>query len=553
MYMEWLALLLLMAVFIFITIYVGKYLYSILFNTKFFADPVMDKIDNAIYKLSGVKGKDMDWKQYIVALLVTNGVMLVAGFTLLMVQQYIVGSSAERLDMNWHTAFNTAISFMTNTNLQDYTGELHLTNITQMIVITVYMFTSAATGFAICGAFIKGITGHSMGNFYRDLTRIITRLLIPVSIIASVIMIWQGVPQTLEAHKVVQTLEGGVQTLALGPVASLESIKHLGTNGGGFFGANSAHPFENPTPITNMLEILLMMFTSGAYCYVFGKACKNKKQGWAIFGAALILFLLVIPVIYNAELAGSPAINQLGITNTIGNMEGKEVRNGIFDSSLFTVVTTSFTTGSVNNMHDSLTPIGGAVPMWNMMLNCVFGGKGVGFINLIIYAMLGVFICGLMVGRTPEFLRRKIEGKEMKLIAAAILIHPIAILVPTAIAVAAGKGSLDGYHGFSQMLYQFVTSAANNGSGFEGLADATMFWNVAAGIVMLIGRYTSMILLLAVAGSMMKKTQVPETSVAFRTDTGLFVGVLVATILIIGALTFLPVLVLGPGAEFLTM
>ncbi len=226
-------------------------------------------------------------------------------------------------------------------------------------------------------------------------------------------------PQTLEAHKVVQTLEGGIQTLALGPVASLESIKHLGTNGGGFFGANSAHPFENPTPITNMLEILLMMFTSGAYCYVFGKACKNKKQGWAIFGAALILFLLVIPVIYNAELAGNPAMNQLGITNTIGNMEGKEVRYGIFDSSLFTVVTTSFTTGSVNNMHDSLTPIGGAVPMWNMMLNCVFGGKGVGFMNLIIYAMLGVFICGLMVGRTPEFLRRKIEGKEMKLIAAS--------------------------------------------------------------------------------------------------------------------------------------
>lgn len=551
--MEWLALLLLMVVFLFITIYVGKYMYNILFSTKSFVDPVMDKVDNAIYKISGIKKEDMNCKQYIIALLVTNGVMIVVGFVLLMVQQFIVGSSLERLDMNWHTAFNTAISFMTNTNLQDYTGELNLTNFSQMIVITVYMFTSAATGFAIAGAFIRGITGHKIGNFYADLTRITTRLLIPVSIIASVIMIWQGVPQTFESRVVVQTLEGATQTLAVGPVASLESIKHLGTNGGGFFGANSAHPFENPTPMTNMLEILLMMFTSGGFCYVFGKACKNKKQGWAIFAAALVLLLMVIPVIYNSELAGNNIMNQAGITNNFGNMEGKEVRHGIFGSSLFTVVTTAFTTGSVNNMHDSLTPIGGAVPMWNMMLNSVFGGKGVGFINLIIYAMLGVFICGLMVGRTPEFLRRKIEEREMKLIAAAILIHPIAILVPTALAVAMKQGSLDGYHGFSQILYQYVTSAANNGSGFEGLADTTMFWNVSTGIIMLVGRYISMVLLLAVAGSMMNKTLVPESSVAFRTDKPLFVGVLIATILIIGALTFLPVLVLGPGAEFLTM
>lgn len=551
--MEWIALLLLLVMFIIVTIYVGKYMYSILFNTKSFVDPVMDRIDNVIYKISGIKKEEMTWKQYMIAVLVTNMVMLLAGFILLMVQQYISGTSSERLDMNWHIALNTAISFMTNTNLQGYTGELNLTNITQMVVITVYMFTSAATGFAICGAFIKGITGKSMGNYYRDLTRIITRFLIPLSIIASIVMIWQGVPQTLEAHKVVQTLEGQAQTLALGPVASLESIKHLGTNGGGFFGANSAHPFENPTPITNIIQILLMMTTPGAYCYLFGKACKNKKQGWAIFGAALILFLITIPIIYNAEMAGNHAMNQLGITNTLGNMEGKEVRNGIFDSSLFTVVSTAFTTGSVNNMHDSLTPIGGAVPMWNMMLNCVFGGKGIGFMNLILYAMLGVFICGLMVGRTPEFLRRKIEGKEMKLIAATILIHPIIILLPTAIAVIVAKIPDGSYHGLSQILYQFTTSAANNGSAFEGLADTTMFWSMSTGLVMLMGRYISMGLLLAVAGSMLKKTPVPEGSVSFRTDTPLFVGVLVVTILIIGALTFLPVLVLGPGAEFLTM
>lgn len=551
--MKWISLAILVVVFILVSIYVGKYLYNILFGKKSFVDPIMDKVDNAIYKIAGIKNENMNWKEYVKALITTNMIMLVSAFILLMVQQYLVAATNPLLDMNWHTAFNTSISFMTNTNLQDYTGELNLTNLSQMIVITFMMFTSAATGFSACGAFIRGITGHKLGNFYRDLVRIITRLLIPISIFASIIMIWQGVPQTLEAHRVVQTLEGGTQTLAYGPVASLESIKHLGTNGGGFFGANSAHPFENPTPITNMLEILLMMCTPGAYFYVFGKAVKNKKHGIAMFSVALFLFLMVIPVIYHSELGGNPVMNEVGITNTLGNMEGKEVRNGTFDSSLFTVVTTAFTTGSVNNMHDSLTPIGGAVPMWNMMLNLVFGGKGVGFMNLMVYAMLTVFICGLMVGRTPEFLRRKIEGREMKLIAATILIHPILILLPTGIAAATGNASLDGYHGLSQMLYQFTTSAANNGSGFEGLADATLFWNVSAGIVMFLGRYLAIILLLALAGSLMDKTPVPESSVAFRTDKPLFVGVLIGIIIIIGALTFLPALVLGPIAEFLTI
>jgi K+-transporting ATPase ATPase A chain len=551
--MKWLSLVIIIGLFVLISIYVGKYMYSILFKTKSFMDPVMDKVDNAIYKIAGIEEKEMNWKMYIKALLTTNIVMIVVIFILLMVQQFIVGAINPSLNMNWHTAFNTAISFMTNTNLQDYTGEVNLTNLSQMIVIIFMMFTSAATGFAVSGAFIKGITGHELGDFYKDLIRIITRLLLPVSIIVSIIMIWQGVPQTLQSHKVVQTLEGGTQTLAYGPVAALESIKHLGTNGGGFFGANSAHPFENPTPFTNILEILLMMFTPGAYFYVFGRATKNKKQGIALFSAALILFLAVIPIMYHFEFSGNPVMNNLGITNTLGNMEGKEVRFGMFDSSLFSVVTTAFTTGSVNNMHDSLTPIGGAIAMWNMMLNVVFGGKGVGFMNLIIYAMLAVFICGLMVGRTPEFLRRKIEGKEMKIMAAVILIHPILILLPTALATVTGQASLSGYHGLSQVLYQFTTSAANNGSGFEGLTDTTAFWNVSTGLVMFLGRYVSMILLLALAGSMKEKRLVAEGAVSFRTDTSLFVGVLIAVILVIGALTFLPALVLGPGAEFLTI
>jgi K+-transporting ATPase ATPase A chain len=426
--MEWLSLVILIGLFVLISIYVGKYMYGIIFRTKSFVDPVLDKVDNVIYKVAGIEDQEMNWKEYVKALISTNIVIIVLAFILLMVQQFIVGATNPQLDMNWHTALNTAISFMTNTNLQDYTGELNLTNISQMLVIIFMMFTSAGTGFAASGAFIRGITGHSQGNFYKDLIRIITRLLLPVSIIVSIIMIWQGVPQTLNSHRVIETLEGRIQTLAYGPVATLESIKHLGTNGGGFFGANSAHPFENPTPITNVMEMLLMMFTPGAYFYVFGKATKNKKNGVAMFSAALILLLAVIPIMYHFEFGGNPVMNNAGINNTIGNMEGKEVRFGVFDSSLFSVVTTAFTTGSVNNMHDSLTPMGGAVTMWNMMLNVVFGGKGVGFMNLIIYAMLAVFICGLMVGRTPEFLRRKIEGKEMKLIAAIILIHPILIL-----------------------------------------------------------------------------------------------------------------------------
>lgn len=552
-YMKLVSLVILIGVFILLSIYVGKYMYSILFRTKSFVDPIMDKVDNTIYKIVGIEEKEMNWKEYIKAIITTNMVMLVFAFILLMIQQFIVGAINPLLDMNWHTAFNTAISFMTNTNLQGYTGELNLTNLSQMIVIIFMMFTSSATGFTAAGAFIKGITGHSLGNFYKDLVRIITRLLLPVSIIASIIMIWQGVPQTLHAHRVIKTLEGGTQTLAYGPVAALESIKHLGTNGGGFFGANSAHPFENPTPITNVLEMLLMMFTSGGYFYVFGKAAKNKKHGVALFSAALFLFLIVIPIIYYSELGGNLAMNNAGIINTLGNMEGKEVRFGVFDSSLFSVITTAFTTGSVNNMHDSLTPIGGAVTMWNMMLNMVFGGKGVGLMNLIVYAMLAVFICGLMVGRTPEFLRRKIEGKEMKIIAATILIHPILILIPTALAVATGQASLEGYHGLSEVLYQFASSAANNGSGFEGLADTTIFWNVSSGIVMFLGRYISMILLLSLAGAMMSKTPVPESSISFRTDKPLFVGMLIVVIIVIGALTFLPALVLGPGAEFLTI
>lgn len=379
----------------------------------------------------------------------------------------------------------------------------------------------------------------------------------PLALMVSIVLVTQGVPQTLSGTRTVTTIEGKMQDIALGPVASLESIKHLGTNGGGFFGANSSHPFENPTPISNLIEILSMMILPGALVYTFGLMLKNKKQAWAIFYAMAALFLIALPISYYAEKAGNPMLAQSGLNQLMGNMEGKEVRFGIEQSALFTTVTTAFTTGSVNNMHDSLTPLGGAVPLINMMLNVVFGGKGVGFMNMIMYAILTVFLCGLMVGRTPEFLSKKIEGKEIKLIALAIIIHPFLILMFSALALIVPQGgsgiSNPGFHGLTQVLYQFTSSAANNGSGFEGLVDNNIFWNTAAGIVMFYGRYLSMIILLAVASSLASKRTIPVSASTFRTDNAMFTITLVFIVLIIGALTFLPALSLGPIAEHLTL
>jgi K+-transporting ATPase ATPase A chain len=365
------------------------------------------------------------------------------------------------------------------------------------------------------------------------------------------------VPQTLSPNQTVTTIEGKLQDIPLGPVASLESIKHIGTNGGGFFGANSAHPFENPTPFTNLIEIISMMLLPASLVYAFGLMLKNKKQAWTIFAAMAILFLISLPVCYFSEMAGNPALSNVGLSQSMGNMEGKEVRFGIAQSALFTTVTTAFTTGSVNNMHDSLTPLGGMAAMWQMMLNVVFGGKGVGFMNMLMYAILAVFLSGLMVGRTPEFLGKKIEGKEVKLIAIAILVHPFIILIPTAIALLVPQGlagiTNPGFHGLSQILYQFTSSAANNGSGFGGLVGNTFFWNTLTGIVMFLGRYISIILLLAVSGSLAAKREVPAGVGTFKTDNALFTFILVAVVIIVGALTFFPALSLAPIAEHLTL
>lgn len=574
-----------LAIYMALVIPVGTYMYHIATNRKTFADPVFNRVDRVIYKVCRIKGEGMTWKQYALSLLMTNGVMVFAGYLILRLQGLLMANPNQIEAMEPTLSFNTIISFMTNTNLQHYAGESGLSYLSQMLVITFMMFTSAATGYAACMAFCRGVTGNrkDVGNFYEDVIRITTRILIPFSIVIGVLLIWQGVPQTLAGNVTVETIEGRLQDIAMGPVAALESIKHLGTNGGGFFGANSSTPFENPTILSNIIELYSMMLLPGACVITFGKMAAERKkakaakaaakvdsskllnrnrtifgsQGRTIFAAMSVLFLVGLTVCYFAEKAGNPVLADAGLDQTVGNMEGKEVRFGIAQSTLFTTTTTSFTTGTVNNMHDSLTPLGGMIPMLHMMLNCVFGGKGVGLMNMIMYVILAVFLCGLMIGRTPEYLNKKIEGKEMKLVAIVLIIHPLLILGFSALAVMVGAGqegiTNPGFHGLSQVLYEYASSAANNGSGFEGLADNTYFWNITTGLAMFFGRYIAMIAQLAIAGSLLAKKKVNETVGTLRTDNVLFVFILVFVVYIFAALTFFPALALGPIAEHLVL
>lgn len=538
----------------------GSYIYHVFSNESNWTDRMFGPVEKFFYAVIGLRKRSgMSWKTYALSMMATNVVLVAVSYAVLRWMGGLPANPNGTGNMEASLSFNTVISFMTNTNLQHYSGESGMSYLGQMIVITMMMFTSAASGLAVAIAFMRGITrrGDGLGNFFEDFVKAHVRVFLPLALIVTLVLVGLKVPQTLEPTVTVNTLGGAVQHIAMGPVASLESIKHLGTNGGGFFGANSSHPFENPSPLTNVIEILSMWTISAALPYTFGRFANNRKQGWILFSAMMVLFLAFLSLTYVSEKTGNPLINQLGIDASQGSMEGKEVRFGVAQSALFTAVTTAATTGSVNNMHDTLTPLGGLAPLAQMMLNVVFGGKGVGLVNMLMYAILGVFICGLMVGRTPEFLGNKIESREMKLIAVAILAHPLIILAPTAISFLThlGTDALSNplYHGLSQSLYEFASSAANNGSGFEGLGDNTVFWNVSTGLVMLLGRYVSIIALLAVAGSLSRKKPVPESIGTFRTDTKLFAGILVGTVLLIGALTFLPVLVLGPVAEFLTM
>lgn len=573
---------------------VGIYVYHIAAGKHTFADPFFDRVDGVIYKVSGIKPQNgMNWKKYALALLGTNVVMILLGYIILRIQSIALFNPNGIGGMEESLSFNTIISFMTNTNLQHYSGESGLSYLSQMLVIIFMMFVSAASGYAACVAFIRGLAGktrENVGNFFADLVRITTRVLLPFSIVGGLLLVWQGVPQNFSGNVVVDTIEGAKQVIAMGPVAALEIIKHLGTNGGGFLGANSSTPIENPTIITNLIELYSMMLLPGACVITFGKMVRDRKretaqaktdlnteqafesqgkirksftvwmygrEGRSIFAAMGIIFLIGLSVCFWAESQGNPALADVGLSQSMGSMEGKEVRFGIAQSAMFTTTTTSFTTGTVNNMHDTLTPLGGMIPMLHMMLNVVFGGKGVGLMNMIMYAILAVFICGLMIGRTPEYLGKKIEGREMKLTALCIIIHPLLILAFSALAVGTQAGlegiTNPGFHGLSQILYEYASSAANNGSGFEGLIDNTMFWNITTGLAMFFGRYISIVIQLAIAGSLMKKRFVNESAGTLHTDTFSFTVILVFVVYIFAALTFFPVLALGPIAEHLTL
>ena len=544
---------------------IGIYLYHVATKQRTFADPVFDRIDGMIYRICRINREDMHWKTYALNLLMTNAVMILIGYLVLRLQGLLFLNPNGIASMEESLSFNTIISFMTNTNLQHYSGESGLSYLSQTAVIIFMMFTSAATGYAACMAFCRG---RPMGNFYEDMVRNTTRILIPLSFIAGMLLIWQGTPQNFHANFTVSTLEGKWQDIAAGPIAALEAIKHVGTNGGGFLGANSSTPLENPTIISNLVELYSMMILPGACVIAFGNmiADKRKKegkkslfgrQGRTVFAAMAIIFLIGVTVCFAAESAGNPVLAGIGLNQDMGSYEGKEVRFGIAQSALFTTTTTSFTTGTVNNVHDSLTPLGGLVPLLHMMLNCVFGGKGVGLMNMVMYVILAVFICGLMIGRTPEYLGKKIEGKEMKLVAVCLIIHPLLILGFSALAVSTAGGlagiTNPGFHGLSQVLYEYSSSAANNGSGFEGLADNSVFWNLTAGIAMYFGRFPAIILQLAIAGSIFAKRRVNETVGTLRTDNVVFTLILVFVVYIFAALTFFPALALGPVAEHLTI
>ncbi len=512
-------------------------------------------LEKPLYAIGGIRKEQQTWKQYAMALLLSNTVMIAMVYLIFRIQGSLPLNPAGVPSMEPTLAFNTAVSFMANTDLQHYSGESGLSYLSQMLGIVFLLFVSPATGIAGAMALIRALTGKPLGNFFVDLIRAVTRILLPLSFIAALIFVILKVPQTLQGSAMVQTLEGAAQEIMRGPVASFLSIKQLGNNGGGFFGVNSAHPFENPGGISNALQILLMLLVPMSLPFTYGKMVGNKKQGRVLFVSMLVLFLVMLSISLTSERAGNPVVNALGIDHSQGSMEGKEVRLGTVQSSFYSVVTTASETGAVNTMHDTLTPLGGLVPMTNMMLNTVFGGSGVGLMNVLMYAMIAVFLSGLMVGRTPEFLGKKLEGKEMKLIAVTLIVSPLLILLPTALALYAHPGTLSnpGFHGLSQALYEYTSSAANNGSGFEGLGDATPFWNVSTAIVMYLGRFFSMITLLAVAGSLSAKQSVPETSGTFRTDTALFGAVFIGAALIVGALTFFPAVALGPIAEFLTL
>jgi potassium-transporting ATPase potassium-binding subunit len=560
----WLQIALFGVLVILITKPFGGYITRVISGERTPLSPVLRPIERGVYAICGVdENEEQHWVTYAIAMLAFTFVGFVVLYGLQRLQNHLPFNPADQSAVSPDLSFNTSVSFVTNTNWQSYTPETTMSYLTQMAGLTVHNFVSAATGIALALALVRGFarrSAQSLGNFWVDLTRIVLYVLIPLSIVMALVLIWQGVPQNLNPYTGATTLEGAKQVIAQGPVASQEVIKLMGTNGGGFFNANSAHPYENPTGLTNLIEMVLIFSIGAALTNVFGRMVGDQRQGWAIFAIMGILFLAGVTTCYWSESGGNPAFTPFHVDQTAsafqpgGNMEGKEVRFGIANSALFTTVTTDTSCGAINNMHDSLLPIAGAVPLVNMMLGCIaYGGVGSGLYGMLLFVIIAMFVAGLMVGRTPEYLGKKLESKEVKMAMLAILILPLSILGWTALAVVLPVGTAAmnnaGPHGFSEALYAYTSGTANNGSAFAGLSANVPFWNDTLGMAMFMGRFLMIVPMLAVAGSLVQKKIVPTSAGTFPTTSPLFVGLVVGVIVITGGLIYFPAVSLGPIVE----
>ncbi|MGO4714257.1 potassium-transporting ATPase subunit KdpA [Bradyrhizobium sp. 2TAF24] len=556
----WIQIVLFCAIVIALVKPLGGYMTRVFNGERTFLSPVLRPVEAAIYWLGGVDEKrEQHWLTYTVAMLLFH----VGGFLILYVvmrlQAALPFNPADQSAVAPDLAFNTAISFITNTNWQNYGGESTMSYLTQMLGLTHQNFLSGATGIALAVALIRGFarsSARTIGNFWVDVTRTTLYVLLPICIVYALFLVWQGMPQTLGAYVDATTIEGAKQTIAVGPVASQVAIKMLGTNGGGFFNANAAHPFENPTALSNFVQMLSIFLIGAALTNVFGRMVGNQRQGWAIFAVMGVLFIAGVAVTYWAEASGTTGLNALGLTG--GNMEGKEVRFGIIGSALFAVVTTAASCGAVNAMHDSLTALGGMIPLINMQLGeIIIGGVGAGLYGMLLFVVLAIFVAGLMVGRTPEYVGKKIEAREVKMAMLAILVLPLSYLGWTAVAVvlpsAVASMANAGPHGFTEVLYAYTSATGNNGSAFAGLSGNTLFYNLTLASSMFIGRFFMIVPAMALAGSLAEKKSHPASAGTFPTTGGLFVGLVVGVILIIGGLTFFPALALGPIVEHLAM
>ena len=539
----------------------GRYIAKVYKGEKTWSD-FMAPIERWIYKFSGINPEEeMNWKQFLKALLIVNLFWFFWGMILLVSQGILPLNPDGNPGQSPDLAFNTCISFMVNCNLQHYSGETGLSYFTQLFVIMLFQFITAACGMAALAGVFKAMaakTTQTIGNFWVYLVKSTTRILMPLSLLVGILLIINGTPMTFKGQQHLTTLEGTEQVISQGPTAAIVPIKQLGTNGGGYFGVNSSHPLENPNAFTNMLECWSILILPMAMVFALGFYLKRRKLAWTIYGVMLFAYLVGITVSVNQEMGGNPQIAGMGISQDMGSMEGKEVRIGSAASAMWGMTTTVTSNGSVNSMHDSQTPLSGMLQMLNMQINCWFGGVGVGFMNYYAFLIIAVFISGLMVGRTPEFLGKKIEAREMKIATLVVLLHPFIILVGTALAAglivhnpSLGWLNNPSYHGLSEMLYEYTSSAANNGSGFEGLGDNTPFWNISCGIVLILGRYFPIVGQVAIAGLLANKKFIPESAGTLKTDTMTFAVMTFAVIVIVAALSFFPALTLGPIADYL--